>query len=239
MSGVLHGLLTAPPLLVYVLVGLLVFGEAAVFAGFVLPGETAVVLGGVIASRNGVDLRVLVVLVVLCAIVGDSVGYEVGRAWGTRVLRLRPLRRHEERLDRARTFLRERGAFAVFLGRWTAFLRAVMPGLAGVSRMPYRRFLIWNAVGGLAWGVTFCLVGYLAGNSYEVVERRIGIWGAVATVAVVVGLAVVLHLRRRRARSRSAAARDGDAGHPARSAEGEPDGVAHDEQVTGEARGHT
>jgi membrane protein DedA with SNARE-associated domain len=238
MSGVLHGLLTAPPLLVYVLVGLLVFGEAAVFAGFVLPGETAVVLGGVIASRNGVDLRVLVVLVVLCAIVGDSVGYEVGRAWGTRVLRLRPLRRHEERLDRARTFLRERGAFAVFLGRWTAFLRAVMPGLAGVSRMPYRRFLIWNAVGGLAWGVTFCLVGYLAGNSYEVVERRIGIWGAVATVAVVVGLAVVLHLRRRRARSRSAAARDGDAGHPARSAEGEPDGVAHDEQVTGDARRH-
>jgi membrane protein DedA with SNARE-associated domain len=239
MSGVLHGLLTAPPLLVYVLVGLLVFGEAAVFAGFVLPGETAVVLGGVIASRNGGDLRVLVVLVVLCAIVGDSVGYEVGRMWGTRVLRLRPLRRHEERLDRARTFLRDRGAFAVFLGRWTAFLRAVMPGLAGVSRMPYRRFLVWNAVGGLAWGVTFCLVGYLAGNSYEVVERRIGIWGAVATAAVVVGLVVVLLVRRRRAEARAGTTRDADSGQPALSAEGEPDGVAHDEQVTGEARGHT
>ncbi len=192
MSGVLHGLLTAPPLLVYALVGLLVFGEAAVFAGFVLPGETAVVLGGVIASRQGVDLRVLMVLVVLCAIVGDSVGYEVGRIWGTRVLRTRPLRRHEERLDRARTFLRERGAFAVFLGRWTAFLRAVMPGLAGVSRMPYRRFLVWNAVGGVAWGVTFCLVGYLAGNSYEVVERQIGLWGALATVAVVVGVVLTI-----------------------------------------------
>jgi membrane-associated protein len=239
MSGVLHGLLTAPPLLVYVLVGLLVFGEAAVFAGFVLPGETAVVLGGVIASRQGVDLRMLIVLVVLCAVVGDSVGYEVGRVWGTRVLRLRPLRRHEERLDRARTFLRDRGAFAVFLGRWTAFLRAVMPGLAGVSRMPYRRFLLWNAVGGIAWGVTFCLVGYLAGNSYEVVEHQIGLWGAVGTVAVVVGLVVVLHVRHRRARARAGATRGGVAGRSERSAEGEPDGVAHDEQVTGEARGST
>ena len=244
MSGVLHGLLTAPPVVVYVLVGLLVFGEAAVFAGFVLPGETAVVLGGVIASRHAIDLRVLVVLVVFSAIVGDSVGYEVGRLWGAKVLRMRPLRRHEERLDRARSFLRERGAFAVFLGRWTAFLRAVMPGLAGASRMPYRRFLFWNAVGGVVWGVTFSLVGYLAGNSYEVVERQIGLGGAVATVLVVVGLVVVLHVRRPRAEARSGAGPlggagpDGDPG-PARSAEGQPDGVADDQQVTGEARGHT
>src|SRR5215212_375713 len=233
MSGLLHGLLTAPPLLVYLLVGLLVFGEAAVFAGFVLPGETAAVLGGVIASRQGVDLRVLIVLVVLCAIIGDSVGYEVGRIYGDRVLRLRPLRRHEDRLDRARAFLRERGAFAVFLGRWTAFLRAVMPGLAGVSRMPYRRFLLWNAVGGAVWGVTFCLVGYLAGNSYEVIERQIGLWGAVATVALVVATVVVLHLRRRRAEARGDGDRDGDAGDRPRSPDGEPDGIAHDEQVTG------
>ena len=222
MSGVLHGLLTAPPVVVYVLVGLLVFGEAAVFAGFVLPGETAVVLGGVIASRHAIDLRVLVVLVVLSAIVGDSVGYEVGRLWGAKVLRMRPLRRHEERLDRARSFLRERGAFAVFLGRWTAFLRAVMPGLAGASRMPYRRFLFWNAVGGLAWGATFCLVGYLAGNSYEAVERQIGLWGAVGTASLVVAVVVVLHVRRRRAEGQA-------------SADGEPDGIAQHQEVAGEA----
>ena len=233
MSGVLHGLLTAPPLLVYVLVGLLVFGEAAVFAGFVLPGETAVVLGGVIASRQGVDLRVLLVLVVVAAIIGDSVGYEVGRHWGDRVLRVRPLLRHEERLDRARTFLRERGAFAVFLGRWTAFLRAVMPGLAGVSRMPYRRFLLWNAVGGLVWGVTFSMVGYLAGNSYEAVERQIGLWGAVGTATLVVAVVVVLHVRRRRAEARADATPAG-AG-PGGSADGEPDGVAQHEEVAGEA----
>ena len=227
MSGLLDGLLSAPPALVYLLVGLLVFGEAAVFAGFVLPGETAVVLGGVLASRGEIDLPALVVLVVLCAIVGDSVGYEVGRHLGPRVLAWGPLRRHEHRLGRARSFLRERGGSAVFLGRWTAFLRAVMPGLAGVSRMPYRRFLVWNAIGGLAWGTTFCLVGYLAGNSYEVVASRIGTGGALVTAGLVVVALVVWHVRRRRRE-----------GADEESAQGEPDAVAGDEDVAGDARRH-
>jgi membrane-associated protein len=225
MSGLLDGLLSAPPAVAYLLVGLLVFGEAAVFVGFVLPGETAVVLGGVLASRHGVDLRVLVVLVVLAAIVGDSVGYEVGRHFGERVLATRPLRRHEDRLQRARSFLRRRGAFAVFLGRWTAFLRAVMPGLAGVSRMPYRRFLFYNALGGVAWGTTFCLVGYLAGNSYEVVASRIGMGGVIVTVAVVVALLVAWRVRRRLAWRTS-------------SAGGESRRVPQDEKVPRDARRH-
>ena len=228
MSGLLHGMLSAPPAVVYLLVGLLVFGEAAVFVGFVLPGETAVVLGGVLASRHGIDLRVLVVLVAVAAVVGDSVGYEVGRHFGERVLATRPLRRHEERLQRARGFLRERGAFAVFLGRWTAFLRAVMPGLAGLSRMPYRRFLLYNALGGIAWGTTFCLVGYLAGNSYEAVANRIGMGGVAVTVGVLVALLVGWRVRRRLAARRERAA----------SPEGKADRVPEDEKVAGDARRH-
>jgi len=198
MSGVLDQLLTVPPVVAYLVIGLLVFGEAAIFIGFVLPGETAVVLGGVLASRQKIDVVGLCVLVVVAAVAGDSVGFEVGRHYGDRVLRWGPLKRHERRLDGARTFLRERGAFAVFLGRWTAFLRAVMPGLAGVSRMPYRRFLVYNAVGGLVWGLTFSLVGYLAGESYHAVEKEVGTVGAVVTAVVVVVLLVVWHLRRRR-----------------------------------------
>ena len=194
----LDGILTLPPAVAYLLIGLLVFGEAAIFIGFVLPGETAVVLGGVLASRHQIDLVALCILVVLAAVVGDSVGFEVGKHYGDRVLRWGPLRKHETRLNGAQTFLRERGAFAVFLGRWTAFLRAVMPGLAGVSRMAYRRFLFYNALGGLVWGLTFCLVGYLAGASYEVVERRVGLAGAVITAVAVVTALVVWHLRRRR-----------------------------------------
>jgi membrane protein DedA with SNARE-associated domain len=198
VSAVLEGLLTVSAPVAYLLIFLLVFGEAAIFVGFVLPGETAVVLGGVLASRHNLSLTVLMILVVVAAVIGDSVGYEVGRRFGERVLRWLPLRRHGRRLDGARGYLRTRGAYAVFLGRWTAFLRAVMPGLAGVSRMPYPRFLLFNALGGLVWGITFCLVGYLAGNSYHVVERRVGTAGAVITVVVVVGALIAWHLRRRR-----------------------------------------
>jgi len=205
MSGVLDGLLTVPAPVAYLLIFLLVFGEAALFIGFVLPGETAVVLGGVLASRHSISLVALMILVVVAAVVGDSVGYEVGKHYGERVLRSRPLRKHQSRLDGARGYLRHRGAYAVFLGRWTAFLRAVMPGLAGVSRMPYLRFLLFNALGGLVWGITFCLVGYLAGNSYQVVEKRVGTAGAVITAVVIVAALIAWHFGRRRAEARDGA----------------------------------
>ncbi len=196
MGHVMERILDVPPLLAYVLIVSLVFGEAAVFLGFILPGETAVVLGGVLASRGQVSIVLLAGLVVVSAVLGDSVGYEVGRHFGERVLHWRYLRPHRERLDGARAWLGVKGAPAVFVGRWTAFLRAVTPGLAGVSRMPYRRFLLWNAIGGLVWGVTFCLVGYLAGNSYEVLAKRINGIGAAATLTAV-GVGVVVWLRRR------------------------------------------
>ena len=218
MSHLLDGLLTVPPAVAYLLIGLLVFGEAAVFIGFVLPGETAVVLGGVLAARHQIDITALCVLVVVCAVVGDSVGYEVGRHYGERVLKWRPLRKHEHRLEGARDFLAHRGAYAVFLGRWTAFLRAVMPGLAGLSRMTYRRFLLFNAVGGLVWGVTFCLVGYLAGASYQRVEKQIGTAGAVVTAVVVVIGLLVWHRHRRRTERAQESSSGSDQPAPSRTA---------------------
>jgi len=193
----LQPILDLPPVLAYLVIGLLVFGEAAVFVGFVLPGETAVVLGGVLASQQVISIWLLAGLVVIAAVVGDSVGYEVGRHFGDPLLDLGPLRRHRGRLDGAREFLRTRGGSAVFLGRWTAFLRAVMPGLAGLSRMPYPTFLTFNALGGLVWGITFCLVGYLAGNSYHVVEKVIGRGAAGMTVLVLVAALLIWHRRRR------------------------------------------
>ena len=197
MSHLLEPILNLPPAVAYAVIGLLVFGEAAIFLGFVLPGETAVVLGGVLASRHDLSLGWLLVLVVVAAVLGDSVGYEVGKHYGDRVLRWRLLHKHSGRLDGARGYLRAKGGSAVFLGRWTAFFRAVMPGLAGMSRMPYRRFLVFNALGGAVWGVTFTLVGYLAGNSYAVVEKTVGRAGAVVTLVVVLAGLYLWHRRRK------------------------------------------
>ena len=198
MSPVLQGLLDVPSPVAYAVIALLVFGEAAVFVGFVLPGETAVVLGGVMASTQKLSLPLLLGLVVVAAIAGDSVGYEVGKKFGPRLLRSGALRKHQGKVEGAQRFLRERGGSAVFIGRFTAFLRAVIPGLAGASGMHYRRFLAFNAVGGTVWGAGFTLVGYFAGSSYATVERTLGRGTAVLTAVVVVGAVVALLVVRHR-----------------------------------------
>lgn len=203
MTHLVDQLLGVPPAVAYVLIGLLVFAEAAVFVGFVLPGETAVILGGVLAASHRLSLTTLLVLVVVAAIVGDTVGYEVGKHAGPRLLASRPLRRHAARLDGARDTLRRRGGVAVLLGRFTAFLRAVMPALAGLSRMPYHRFLAWNAAGGFIWGVGVTLLGYFAGASYKKVEQALG-RGSAILLALIAVAALIVWQRRRRARDREA-----------------------------------
>ncbi len=198
MRGLLAHLLNLPPLLVLAVVGLLVFAEDALFVGFVIPGETAAVLGGVAASRHTVPLVAVVAVVVLAAIVGDSVGYEVGKHLGSRLLDSKVLMKRRDKLARAQEFLARRGGAAVFLGRFVAFFRAVMPALAGSSKMPYARFLPWNAAGGLVWGTGFVLLGYLAGNSYDVIARTVGRDVALVVAAVVVVALVVWRVREHR-----------------------------------------
>jgi membrane protein DedA with SNARE-associated domain len=199
VTNLLDGILGLDPLLILAVTGLLVFAEDAIFVGFVIPGETAAVLAGVGAGLGHVALPLSIVVVVVAAIVGDSVGYEVGRRFfGPRVLAGRLLGRHRTQIERAQKFLRRRGGVAVFLGRFTAFFRAMMPALAGASRMPYRRFLVWNALGGLIWGTLFVVVGYAAGASYHQVEKQVGRGIAIGLVALVVAGLVIWRVRSER-----------------------------------------
>lgn len=189
--------------LVYGLVALLVFGEAALFFGFVLPGETAVVVAGVVASQGHLNIVALCVLVVVAAIIGDSVGYEIGRRYGDRLVALPIVRHRRVALDRALEGLRRRGPIYVFVGRFTAFLRAVMPGLAGMSQLRYRRFLIANAAGATIWGVTYSLLGYFAGSALSSIEKYSS-WAGFAVLALVIVFLIVFHF----VRTRRDAARD-------------------------------
>jgi membrane protein DedA with SNARE-associated domain len=198
VTGFLDGVLNAPAWVVRGVVGLVVFAEDALFVGFVIPGETAAILGGVAANRGHVALPAVLAVVLLGAVIGDSVGYEVGRQVGTRVLGWPVLARRRERIDAASDYLARRGGTAVFLGRWTAFFRAVMPALAGTARMPYRRFLTFNVAGGVLWGTTVVLLGYLAGASYGRVEKLLGRGTALVIAALVVAAVVVWQVRRRR-----------------------------------------
>ncbi len=198
MSGFLDRILTLDPAWILVVGGLLVFAEDAFFLGFVIPGETAAVLTGVAAGVGRLPLAAALVVVVVAAIVGDSVGYEVGRRWFAPALdRSRRLAPFRLRIAGAQESLRRRGGIAVFLGRFTAFFRAMMPAIAGASAMPYRTFLVWNAVGGVVWGTTFVLLGYLAGTSYHRVEKLVGRGFAVGAAVAVIALFVAWRVRER------------------------------------------
>jgi membrane-associated protein len=197
IDRLLQPLLTLSGWEAYVLVGLLVFAEAAVMLGFVFPGETAAILGGVLASKGGVTLAGITATVIVCAIVGDSVGYFVGERWGRQLLNLGPLRKRQRGIDTALEQLRRRGATAVFVGRFSAFLRAVIPGLSGLSAMPYRIFLPANAAGGLCWGLLYVLLGYFVGQR---VEKATGIASDIllGLILVVIVVLVIRHLRKAR-----------------------------------------
>jgi membrane protein DedA with SNARE-associated domain len=199
MSGLVDRILSLPGWLVMVVAGLVVFAEDALFLGFVIPGETVALLAGVAAKLGHAPLVGVLLVVVVAAIVGDTVGYEIGRSLGPRVLGLGVLRKRRKRLDDAQEFLARRGGSAVFLGRWVAFFRAVMPFLAGSARMRYLKFLGFNAAGGLAWGATVVLLGYAAGASYAQVEKSFGPAAAVVVLLVLIIAVVVWRIRKHRA----------------------------------------
>jgi membrane protein DedA with SNARE-associated domain/membrane-associated phospholipid phosphatase len=170
--------------------------EASAFFGFLFPGEIAVILGGVLAFQHRIDLGAAIAVAVSGAVVGDTVGYAVGRRWGRRMLHGslgRFVKAHH--LDQAERFLARHGGKAVFLGRWTAALRVLIPGLAGMSGVRYRTFAIWNVLGGGLWATTFVLVGFAAGEGWRKVEEVAKRASLVLLLALVLVLGIVLLAR--------------------------------------------
>jgi membrane-associated protein len=164
--------------------------EASLFFGFVIPGEIAVVVGGVLAARDTVALPAAMGAAVAGAVIGDLIGFGVGRHFGAPLLD----RRFPRHWPKLRAWIRRRGGPAVFLGRATAFLRAIVPTAAGAAHMTFSRFLLWNVLGGVSWGVGFTLLGYFAGEGYEVALRWLG-RGSLGALLLIALIAAVLALK--------------------------------------------
>jgi len=146
--------------------------ESSAFLGFVFPGEVAVLLGGVLAFQHKVTLPGALSAAIAGAVIGDSVGFQVGRRWGRTLLRGTIGRFvKQDHLDRAERYLAERGGKAVFFGRFTAALRVLIPGMAGMSGMPYGTFAAYNVAGGALWAGGFVILGFVAGNGYKHFEK--------------------------------------------------------------------
>jgi membrane-associated protein len=200
----------------YVIAGGLCFAEAALLVGMVLPGETALLVGGVYcnAKYGHLNLGIMIGVAVVCAIGGDSVGYQFGKTFGP------PLRRSrlgrwvgEHRWAKVDGFLHRHGGKAVLLGRLTALLRALIPSMAGMSGMRYRTFLVWNAAGGLIWAPGCVLLGYAFASALNVVGQTLT-WAPLAILAVGVLGYAALHLRKRRIEKAEATAfAEADAAH--------------------------
>jgi undecaprenyl-diphosphatase len=132
-------------------------------------------LGGVLAFQGRVTLGWMIFAGCVGAVVGDSLGYEIGRHFGQRMMRSKIGRRiGQDRWDRASAYLRRRGGRAIFFGRFVGFLRALVPALAGSAGIEYPTFLAFNVAGGVIWATSFILLGYAAGGSWRVVEHYAG-----------------------------------------------------------------
>jgi membrane protein DedA with SNARE-associated domain len=172
--------------------------------GIPSPGETALVLAAIIASQGKLQIWLVIVIGVGSAIIGDNIGYALGRRVGREVL-VAPGPLHGYRV-RAITagdrFFERHGGKAVFLGRWIALIRVATAWLAGINKMPFKQFFFWNAFGGITWGVTFGLVGYFGGHAAADVLKRAGVIGAIVLGVAVVALVAAVKLRERRSRAR-------------------------------------
>jgi membrane protein DedA with SNARE-associated domain len=174
--------------------------ECAAFAGLFVPGESLVLASGFLAHRGVLELEAVMVAAALGAIAGDNIGYQLGRRLGREWLLRHGTRIGvtEARLARAEEFFGRHGPKAVFFGRFIGFARALVPFVAGASRMRYRRFVAYDALGAVLWTVGFVLLGYVLGASWRIAERWIGRGGVIlGLIAAVVALVI---WRRRRGR---------------------------------------
>ncbi len=169
--------------------------------GLPSPGETALVLAAVLASQGKLHIWLVIPIGVASAIIGDNIGYLLGRRLGRDVLvSAGPFHRRRERLvamgDR---FFERHGPKAVFIGRWIAWVRFATAWLAGINGMRFRTFFAWNALGAISWGLTYGLLGYFGGTAITGILSSVGIGAAVLLILVFFGIWLTVRRREQRA----------------------------------------
>ncbi|MEV7554387.1 DedA family protein [Amycolatopsis sp. NPDC089917] len=180
---------TAGPVLVWVIVLSFIFVECALIIGLFLPGDSLLFAAGVVLAQHGSDLNawLLSAAALLVAILGNQVGYYIGRGTGTKLIARRGgkvLNKHN--LDRARSFLDRRGFFAIVAARWIPWIRTLAPLIAGAARMDPRRFALATALGGLLWVPTLVLLGYYGAGLLDQLPwvKTAALWISVAFFVV-------------------------------------------------------
>jgi membrane protein DedA with SNARE-associated domain len=202
MGEPLHALAIVIPtgglaIVAYLVVGLVIGIESM---GVPLPGETTLVAAALLASQGDLRLEFVIGAAATGAIVGDSIGYYIGRQAGRGLFERLGRRFHhfsEDRIVRAEKYFHRYGVWTVFFGRFVALLRIFAGPMAGMLRMPYPQFLAANAAGGITWATTIGIVAFHVGDNADKLFGQVSIWALVAIGLVAVAAYTVYKLRRR------------------------------------------
>jgi len=169
-------------------IGATVFAESGLLVGFFLPGDTLLFGAGILAAQGTLPLGWLLLIVIVAAIVGDNVGYSIGRRTGKRLFsKKESILFKQEHLERAEKFYEQHGGKTVILARFVPVVRTFAPMVAGIGKMTRQRFLIFNIIGGILWGGGVTLLGYGLGSKLPWLQDYIDL-----VIFAVVGLTVVL-----------------------------------------------
>lgn len=168
--------------------------------GVPLPGETALIAASIYASKGKLNIVEVIVVAAAAAIIGDNLGYWAGRLGGRRVLeRWGPTRKWSRRtLPRAERFFKRHGGKTIFLARFFSVLRVTAAWVAGISRMHWWFFFLWNAAGGIVWAVLIGLIGYYVGHAAADAIDRYGLWVGAGLVVVLAIVWLAVHLWKKR-----------------------------------------
>ena len=172
-----------------------IFAEAALFVGFVLPGETSLLIGGVLAHAHVWNIWIFLLFAISAAILGDSVGYEIGKHYGLR-LQKSAIGKFvgQKRWNFAEAIFERYHGGAIFFGRAQALLRALVPALAGMNRVPYRTFIKWNAAGGIVFSSIVTFLGFGFANSLSTLEKYLRYWAIFFLITV---FAILIFLKKK------------------------------------------
>ena len=184
----------------------IVFAETGLLFGFFLPGDSLLVTAGLVAAASGtLKIWILVPLLCVAAVIGDSVGYVIGYRWGPRVFsREDSWIFHKDHVARTHRFYEKYGTKTIVLARFVPIVRTFAPTMAGVGKMRYATFLAYNIVGGIGWVSSMTLLGFFLGRSIPNIEHHVH-W--VAVVVIVLSFLPILHEWRAARRARSSTPR--------------------------------
>jgi len=183
------------------IVAAIVFAESGLLIGFFLPGDTLLFSAGLLAAQGVVSLPWLLVATIAAAIIGDNVGYSIGRRAGPRIFKKEDgILFHKEHLLRAEKFYDDHGGKTVTLARFIPIVRTFAPVVAGAGKMPRRRFMYYNVIGAVIWGGGVTLLGYWLGSKIPGLDHYIE-YILVGVIVLSLGLSFIHVLREPKARA--------------------------------------